>query len=469
MSNDTVTQLTENSALLTDLYQLTMAHNYWKLGQTKRRACCQMFFRRPAFAGRYTIAAGLSAAIDYIKDWHFTSSDLDYLATLKWPSGKARFESGFIKYLENMRFSGTLSAVAEGSLIFPQQPLLRIEASIIQAQLLETALMNAYSLATLVTTKAHRVTTAAKGAAVSEFGLRRAQGPNGGLTASRAAYLGGVNSTSNVLAGKLYDIPVLGTLSHSWIMSFPDEQLAFDLAAECMGDATVLLVDTYNTAEGVEKAINTAKKLQQKGQQLAAIRLDSGDLAKLSIYAREKLNQAGLENTKIMASGNIDENVIISLQEQNAAIDAWGVGTKLSTADGQSALDIAYKLSSIEDDTGRWCYCYKKSDTIAKQSLAGRVQVYRKANDKQWQGDILYEQSIGLEQSNKENEGYNLLQPIIVNGELGYQTPSLQQSRSFIDQQFNAWKEWLQKDTTYPVTLDEELKKINSHLEANKK
>lgn len=464
MSNAQEVQCTENSALLTDLYQLTMAHNYWQLGQTDRKACCQLFFRRAPYAEKYTVTAGLEAATNYIKNWNFNISDLDYLSTLTWPNGSPRFKTEFLEYLSNLQFSGNVKAAPEGTLLFPQQPLLRIEAPLIQAQLLETPIMNAYSLATLVATKAHRITRAAGGAPISEFGLRRAQGPNGGLTASRAAYIGGINSTSNVLAGKRYGIPVLGTLSHSWIMSFSDEQQAFDLAAECMGDATVLLVDTYQTSEGIDKAINTAQKLQQQGKNLAAIRLDSGDLAKLSCYAREKLNQAGLSQTKIMASGNIDEHVIKSLRQQNAAIDAWGVGTKLATADGQGSLDIAYKLSAIEDMPNQWRYCYKKSDTVGKKSFAGRIEIYRETNKNKWQRDVLYEQSSGVQKPKQNNSGYNILENIIENGEIKYSSPPLPEIKNFVDEQFTSWNHWLKKDEPYPIEIEQSLSDINPHL-----
>lgn len=466
---------TSTSALLTDLYQLTMAQNYWRLQRHEQKACCQLFFREHPFAGKYTVNAGLQSAVDYLQNWHFNDADIDYLASLQWPNKTARFDKAFLKYLKTLRFSGDLYAIDEGSLVFPQQPLLRIEAPIIQTQLLETALINAYSFACLVATKAHRICQAAGEAKVSEFGLRRAQGPNGGLTASRAAYLGGVSSTSNVLAGQRYAIPVLGTMSHSWVMSFADEAEAFQAAAQCMGENNVLLVDTYDTLHGLELAIQTAHRMQTHGHQLAGIRLDSGDLAELSKRARQRLDAAGLHNTKIMASGNIDEHVIASLQQQQAKIDAWGVGTRLAVADGAGALNIAYKLSAIAENNGNWRYCRKRSNTLSKRSFAGRIQVARQHSHAQaaytWSGDILYDVSHPPQQLTQllPTQAYTpLLKPVFTNGKLCCQQPTLQKSREHLQQQFSAFSPWLAaSDTPYPVSIDTKLQQLNDAIFAD--
>ena len=278
----------QNSGLLTDLYQLTMAQGYWQLGRHQQQACFQLFSRANPFAGQYTISSGLHTALEYLQQWHFSSDDLAYLASLSNPAGKQLLCNAFLDVLSTLRFSGDIFAAAEGSIMFPQEPLLRIEAPILQAQLLETPLMNAFSLASLVATKACRIRQAADQDPIAEFGLRRAQGPNGGLTASRAAYLGGVDNTSNVLAGQVYDIPVVGTMSHSWIMSFADEKTAFAAATECMGPNNVLLIDTYNSMQGIEHAIACIDKLKEQGQKLSAVRLDSGDLAKLAKMVRQQ-------------------------------------------------------------------------------------------------------------------------------------------------------------------------------------
>lgn len=454
------------SALLTDLYQLSMAHNYWQLGRHEAIACCQLFFRQHPFGGNYTVNNGLHAAIEYLQNWHFQANELSYLSQLCWPDGSKRFSTKFLDYLAGLRFSGELDAIPEGTLVFPQQPLLRIQAPIIQAQILETALMNAYSLASLVATKAHRIRCAAASAPIAEFGLRRAQGPDGGLTASRAAYLGGVDSTSNVLAGQRYNIPLTGTMSHSWIMSFASEGEAFAAAARCMGSNNVLLVDTYSTLAGVKQAIVTAQAMQQQGHKLAAIRLDSGDLAALSIAARDMLDRAGLHDTKIMASGNIDEHVIQSLQQQHAAIDAWGVGTKLATADGQGALNLAYKLSAMQQPDHSWRYCYKRSDTHSKTSLAGRVQVRRnfnlEHNPPSFQNDLLYELDHHLLPAKAAANQQDLLQPIMRQGALVYEQPDLSTSREFLTQQYAAFSPWHVADT-YPLHSEQGLQQLNKH------
>ena len=426
----------QNSSLLTDLYQLTMAQGYWRLGRHERQACFQLFSRQHPFDGEYTICAGLNTALEYLQQWHFSSDQLSYLESIPSAAGGQLFCREFLDYLSALRFTGDIYAAPEGSYMYPQEPFLRCEAPIIQAQLLETRLINAYSLATLVATKAQRIRQAAGQDPIAEFGLRRAQGPDGGLTASRAAYLGGVNSTSNLLAGQMYAIPVVGTMAHSWIMSFPDEMSAFHAAIECMGPNNVLLIDTYNTAQGIKNAIacieqcNARRSPNQPIQKLSAVRLDSGDLAELAKLVRAELDARGYRDTKIMASGNIDEYVIASLKQQQAPIDSWGVGTKLVTSDGQGAMDLAYKLSAIKQTDGSWRYCHKTSDSPRKRSLPGRIQVAR-LQDKtsgHWQGDILFEEDLGF--SAPDNTTHSLLlQKYMQYGKLVQSAPSLEHSR----------------------------------------
>src|SRR5688572_20891708 len=318
-------------ALLTDLYQLSMACGYWKAGHSEREAVFHLTFRRPPFGGGYAIAAGIASALTYLRRFQVTDDDVAYLATLTDNEDKPLFERGFLDYLRAMRMSLTVDAVPEGAVVFAHEPILRVRGPILQAQLVETPLLTLINFQTLIATKAARITQVAKGP-VLEFGLRRAQGFDGGLSASRAAYIGGCAATSNVLAGKLLGIPVRGTHAHSWVMFHADELASFRAYAEALPGNCTFLVDTYDTLDGVRNAITVGHELRERGYELGGIRLDSGDLAHLSIEARRMLDEAGFPNAKIVASNDLDEHVITAIQEQGAAIDVWGVGTKLVTA-----------------------------------------------------------------------------------------------------------------------------------------
>ena len=291
---------------MTDLYELTMAAGYWKLGRLDDQAIFTMFFRHAPFGGGFTLAAGLEGVVAFIEHYRFSPAELEHLAGLVGNDDRPLFEPAFLDYLADLRLTVDLDAMPEGTLAFPHEPLLRVTGSLLQGQLLESALLNLVNYPTLAATKAAHVVFAAGGAPVMEFGLRRAQGPDGGLTASRSAYLGGCAGTSNVLAGRLFGIPVRGTHAHSWILSFADEPTAFDAWAEVMPGNAVLLVDTYDTEEGIANAIATGRKMRERGQQLAGIRLDSGDLAYLSVRAREMLDAAGFGDTQVVASNDLD-------------------------------------------------------------------------------------------------------------------------------------------------------------------
>ncbi|MEM6300039.1 MAG: nicotinate phosphoribosyltransferase, partial [Bacteroidota bacterium] len=282
-----------NLALLTDLYQLTMAQGYWKSQMTDHEAVFNLFFRKAPFKGGFTIACGLQYAVDFLQNFKFTDDDIEFLALQTGNDGKPLFESGFLKYLRTVKFTGDIEAIPEGSVVFPNEPLIRVKASLIEAQLIETPLLNMVNFQTLVATKSARICMVAGDEPVLEFGLRRAQGIDGGLAASRAAYIGGCAATSNVLAGKLFGIPVKGTHAHSWVMSFDTEREAFERYAEAMPNNCIFLVDTYDTLEGVKEAIRVGKAMRKKGHEMAGIRLDSGDLAYLSIKARKMLDKAG--------------------------------------------------------------------------------------------------------------------------------------------------------------------------------
>jgi nicotinate phosphoribosyltransferase len=384
-------------ALLNDLYQLTMAYGYWALGRAEQHAAFHLFFRRPPSAGGYAIAAGLGPALEYLQAFRFDESDLEYLATLTGNDGQRLFESKFLDYLRDLRLSCDVDAMLEGTLAFGQEPLVRVRGPIIQCQLLETPLLNIINFQTLIATKASRICAATGGEPVIEFGLRRAQGIDGGLSASRAAYVGGCTATSNVLAGKLFGIPVRGTHAHSWIMSFDDELEAFEGYAKVMPNNCVFLVDTYDTLEGVRRAVAVGRRLREQGHKLAGIRLDSGDLAYLSIEARKILDEAGFHDAAIVASNDLDERIIESLKQQGAQIAVWGVGTKLATAYDQPALGGVYKLGAIRDAGGAWQPKVKLSEQAIKTTIPGVLQVRRFETDGVWAGDMIYDETRGID------------------------------------------------------------------------
>ena len=379
------------SPLQTDLYELTMAAAYWQAGTADHESVFHLFFRRLPFQGGYAIAAGLEPALQWLEAFRFSTEDLDYLASLRTRNDHPLFRDDFLAYLGDLRLKLDIDAVPEGSAVFAHEPLLRVQGPLLQAQLAETALLNLVNFQTLIATKAARVCHAAAGTPVFEFGYRRAQGPDGGLTASRAAFIGGCEGTSNVLAGQRFGIPVRGTHAHSWVMSFDDEQEAFDRYAEAMPDNSTLLVDTYDTLEGVEKAIVTARKLREQGHELSGIRLDSGDLAWLSQQARAKLDAAGFPGVKIVASNDLDEHLIESLHHQDAKIDVWGVGTNLVIAADQPALGGVYKLAALRRDDGTWKPRIKLSEQSAKSSIPGRLQVRRFIEHGRFIGDAIYD------------------------------------------------------------------------------
>jgi nicotinate phosphoribosyltransferase len=363
-------------ATMTDLYELTMAAGYWKLGRTEERAIFTLSFRQAPFGGGFTVAAGLEGVVAFIERFRFSADELAHLEGLRGTDDKPLFEPAFLAYLADLRLGVDVDAVPEGTVVFPHEPLVRVTGSLLEAQLLETALLNLVNFPTLAATKAAHVTLAAGGAPVLEFGLRRAQGPDGGLTASRSAYLGGCFATSNVLAGRLFGIPVRGTHAHSWVLSFASEQEAFDAWADVMPGNAVMLVDTYDSVEGVANAIDTGKRMRERGHRLAGIRLDSGDLAYLSNRAREMLDADGFEETQVIASNDLDPETIESLQAQGARIDVWGVGTKLVTCYDQPALGGVYKLTAIQDGD-EWRTPVKVSSDTAKITVPGRLGVRR--------------------------------------------------------------------------------------------
>lgn len=362
--------MNHNLTMMTDLYQLTMLYGYRKQGMSNRRAVFYMFYR-PADGLNYAVAAGMAQLRDYINGLRFEDEDIDYLRSLRL------FDEDFLTSLRDFRFTGDISAVREGDFIFPGEPIVRVDAPLCQAQLIETALLTLVGHQTLIATKANRVVRAAQGDAVMEFGLRRAQGPDAGVLGARAAVIGGCGSTSNVLAGQLFGMPVSGTHAHSWVMSFDSEIDAFRAYANCFPEKTLLLVDTYDTLRsGVPNAIKVFREQREKGYEPAGIRLDSGDLAYLSRKARQMLDEAGFPGARICVSNDLDEYLIRDLKLQGARIDLWGVGTRLITSAGRSALGGVYKLCALEKD-GQLQPKIKLSDTLEKITLPGKQELWR--------------------------------------------------------------------------------------------
>lgn len=389
-------------ALLTDLYQLTMAAGYWHSGLAERRACFHLSFRRAPFGGAYAIVAGLADAIDYLKRLRFGPEELSYLGSLAHPDGTPLFAPSFLDVLRDAELQLDVAAMPEGTVAFPHEPLVRVEGPLWQAQLVETALLTIINFQTLVATKASRVCRAARGPdgrpePVLELGLRRAQGIDGGLAASRAAYVGGCAGTSNVLAGMRFGIPVRGTHAHSWVMTFPTERGAFEAYARAFPRGCVFLVDTFDTLAGVRNAVEVGRLLREEGHELVGVRLDSGDLASLSRAARAILDEGGFPDARVVASNDLDERAIDALKAEGARIDTWGVGTKLVTAFDQPALGGVYKLAALEDDTGTLSPRIKLSEEPIKTSIPARQQVRRfRDAEGRFVADAIYDLDAGF-------------------------------------------------------------------------
>lgn len=362
-----------NLTLLTDLYELTMMQGYYEKGQNEN-VIFDVFFRQNPCNNGYSVCAGLDQVIDYIKNLHFTYDDVDYLR------GLGIFKEDFLHYLSGFHFSGDIYAIPEGTVVFPKEPLLKVVAPIMEAQLVETAILNIINHQSLIATKTSRIVFAANGDGIMEFGLRRAQGPDAGLYGARAAMIGGCVGTSNVLAGQMFDVPVMGTHAHSWIMSFPDEYTAFKTYAEMYPDNCTLLVDTYDTLKsGVPNAIRVFQEFKDAGKPLIkyGIRLDSGDLAYLSKEARKMLDESGFPEATICASNDLDEFLLHDLKMQGAAIDSWGVGTNLITSKDCPSFGGVYKLAAIQNEEGEFVPKIKISENTEKITNPGNKTIYR--------------------------------------------------------------------------------------------
>jgi nicotinate phosphoribosyltransferase len=459
-----------------------MAYGYWKLGMAQRESVFHLSFRKNPFAGGYSIACGLHSAIEFLQRLHFDESDLGYLATLRGNDDRPLFDAAFLKFMGEMRFECDVDAAPEGTAVFPHEPLVRVKGPLVQAQIVETPLLNLINFQTLIATKSARICQAAQGEPVLEFGLRRAQGIDGGLTATRSAYVGGCAGTSNLLAGKLFGIPVGGTHAHSWIMSFDDELTAFERYAEALPNNCVFLVDTYNTLEGVRHAVRVGQMLRDRGFEMIGIRLDSGDLAYLSIEARKILDEAGFQKAQILASNDLDEHIIASLKQQGATIAVWGVGTRLATAFDQPALGGVYKLAAQRNDQGKWDYKIKLSEQTAKISTPGILQVRRFRDAGGFIGDAIYDELLGIKPAATivdpldstrrktmpaEATAEDLLVPVFRGGTRVYDPPALTEVRQHAKRQIDSLHQTIRRLMNphgYPVGLEEGLHDLKTQL-----
>ena len=467
-----------NLTMMTDLYQLTMMYGYYKNNIHRKPAVFDMFFRKLSEYSAYAVAAGLEQVIGYIENLHFEEEDLQYLDSLNL------FDREFLDQLRKLHFTGDISSVPEGTVVFPNEPILRVKAPLFEAQLIETALLNIINHQTLIATKASRVVYAAQGGSIMEFGLRRAQGPDAGIYGARAAIIGGCSATSNVLTGQLFGIPVKGTHSHSWVMSFPDELTAFRAYADAFPDACLLLVDTYNTLKsGIPNAITVFRELREKGHEPVGIRLDSGDLAYLTKKARAMLDEAGFPDAEITVSNDLDEYLIWDLRSQGARIDSYGVGTSLITSRDCPALGGVYKMSA-EEVNGRMIPKIKISENPEKITNPGYKKVVRIYNGKKKSvADLimLEEEEIDTgkpltifdpvdtwkKMTLRNYSVRELLVPVFKNGQCIYKSPDLPDIQAYAKSELDTlWEEYkrLTNPHVFKVDLSQKLYDLKQNL-----
>ncbi|HSP32938.1 MAG TPA: nicotinate phosphoribosyltransferase [Thermoanaerobaculia bacterium] len=463
-------------ALITDLYEITMAYGYWRAGKHRDEAVFHLLFREEPFDGGYAIAAGLHDAIEYLDGLRFDRDDIEFLRSQCGNDDKPLFEPDFLNYLLQLRFTLDIDAIPEGTVVFAQEPLVRVRGPVDEAQIVESALLNIINFQTLIATKTARVVYAAKGDPVIDFGLRRAQGFDGALSAARAAYIGGAAGTSNTYAGAKFGIPVKGTHAHSWVMSFDSEVEAFEKYAEVQPNNALMVVDTYNTIDGIRHAIEVGKKLRARGHELIGVRLDSGDLAYLSIEARKMLDAAGFPDAVIAASNELDEHVITSLKDQGAQINFWGVGTRLITAYDQPALGGVYKLGALNGE-----HRIKLSEQIAKITTPGVLQVRRFIAGNEAAGDMIFDELIA-ERSRTiidptdmtrrktfppDAQHEDLLVPVFRGGKRVYDPPSLDAIRARRERDFARFHSGIKRFVNphrFPVGLESHLCDLRTKL-----
>jgi nicotinate phosphoribosyltransferase len=468
--------------LLTDLYELTMAYGYWKAGRAKHEAAFHLFYRSQPFNSGYTIAAGLAYAIDFLANFRFDDEELQAIAEIRGNDGAPLFDDDFLEFLRELRLTCDVHAIPEGTAVFPQEPLVRVTGPILQAQLIESALLNMVNFQTLIATKAARISQAAGDQPVLEFGLRRAQGIDGALAVARAAYIGGCAATSNLLASQLFDIPAKGTHAHSWVMAFDSEELAFRAYANALPNNCIFLVDTFDTLAGVHRAVEVGRDLRRRGHELGGVRLDSGDLAYLSVEARKILDAGGFPDAKIVASSDLDEHVIKSLQQQGARIDIWGVGTRLVTAHDDPALGGVYKLTAAREPAGDWHYRIKLSEQIVKITTPGILNVRRFTQAGEFIGDMIYDEPTGVsdppvivdaadptrrKRIPADATHEDLLVPVMKQGEVVHETPPLADIRRRTRDQLahlHAGIRRLVNPHQYPAGLERGLHELKTRL-----
>lgn len=462
----------QNLTLLTDLYELTMMQGYFKNKDQNEIVIFDAFYRNNPCDGGYAISAGLEQVIDYIKNLHFAEEDIAYLRSL------GIFEEDFLAYLADFKFSGDIYAIPEGTVMFPREPMVKVIAPIMEAQLVETAILNIINHQSLIATKASRICYAAKGDGIMEFGLRRAQGPDAGTYGARAAVIGGCVGTSNVLCGQLFDVPVKGTHAHSWIMSFPDEYTAFKTYAKMYPSACILLADTYDTLKsGVPNAIRVFKEMREAGIPLTnyGIRLDSGDLAYLSKKARKMFDEAGFPDAVIAASNDLDEFLIDSLKTQGAKITSWGVGTHLITSKDCPSFGGVYKLAAIRDKNGNFIPKIKLSENSEKVTNPGNKTIYRiyekesgkiKADlicltDEHFDENeplLLFDPLEPWKKTHLDGGSYTLreiLVPVFLNGDCVYTSPKTMEIRAYCQKELDTlWEETRRLVNPHEVYVD---------------
>lgn len=471
-----------HSALLTDLYELTMAHGYWKNGMQDEEAVFHLFFRENPFGAGFSVACGLGDAIDALRDFAFTDRELAYLRTLTAHGGSPLFSAEFLDHLRALHWGCDLDAIPEGTVVFPYEPLVRVQGPLLQAQIVESLLLNIINFQTLIATKAARVCLAAGDDPVLELGLRRAHGEDAAVAASRGAFVGGCAATSNVLAGQRLGIPVRGTHAHSWVMAFESEREAFFAYADAMPNNCIFLVDTYDTLAGVRNAIEAGRALRERGHDLVGVRLDSGDLAYLSIEARRLLDEAGFTGAAIVASNELDEHTIASIKQQGGKIDVWGVGTKLVTAWDQPALGGVYKLAAVRRPGGGWDHKVKLSEQLAKISIPGRQQVRRFERAGELVADMIHDHDEDIADVRTiidpldatrrkmipaDAEPEDLLLPIFRRGALKYDRPPLASSRERTQGQLRSLHPGIKRvlnPHAYPAGLSPSLDELRSRL-----
>src|SRR5262245_12788837 len=475
------------SAILTVFYELTMVFVYFKSGLSDYDAAFHVTFRENPFGGQFTVACGLATAIDFLRGFHFTDTEVAYLASQRGNDGKPLFDTDFLDYLRHLHLTCDVDALPEGTLVFPNEPLIRVCGPISQCQLLETTLLNIFNFQSLIATKAARVCRAAEDDRVIEFGLRRSQGVDGGLTAARAAYIGGCAGTSNVQAGQQFGIPVSGTQAHDGIKFFESELEACRSYARAMPNNCIFLVDTYDSIDGIRHAIEIGSELRRRGHEMIGVRLDSGDGAVLSIKARQMLDKAGFANANIVGSGDLEQYMITDLKQRGAKIDVWGVGTKLSTGQPDAALGVIYKLGAIRRPGGEWQYRIKLSEESAKISVPGSLQVRRfYQSDGTFIADAIYETDHGVSQpceivdvetedktTISGNTRYSdLLAPIFRAGQVVYEAPGTETSREHLRKQLSCAPPEilrLKEATPYQIGLEKSLHELRSKLIARAK